>query len=105
MDFKSFFKIFSSSSQEKKQKTLITIFVIILIITAIIMYLRFSGFSIKGNSINIYTENNKLDSLDKRIEDIDFDINFLNYLENMEIYGTRPTGEIEKGKENPFSKD
>lgn len=103
MDFKAYFKDYISFPQEKKQKILMIVFVSIVFVIIIVLYIGSSGFNIFSKSPPISTSTDeRLYLIDKTVKEIDFDNEFLNYLEDLEIYGERPSGEIEKGTTNPF---
>ena len=102
MNFKNFFKDSLSFAREKKQKVMVIILIIILIITVFVVYFGISNSSRYNNPSDSIVEENRLYLIDKAINEINFDVKFLDYLEDFEIYGIRPSGETEKGTTNPF---
>ncbi|MBU1177477.1 MAG: hypothetical protein ABIG88_00315 [Patescibacteria group bacterium] len=102
MNFNNFLKDSLSLFKEKKQKIMIIILFLIIIIIIFVVYFGISNSSKYNSPSNSVSEENRLYLLDKTINEISFDVNFLDYLEDLNIYGVRPSGEIEKGTTNPF---
>ena len=102
MNFNNFLKNSLSLFKEKKQKIMIVILFLIIIIIIFVVYFGISNSSKYNSPSNSVSEENRLYLLDKTIDEISFDVNFLDYLEDLKIYGVRPSGEIEKGTTNPF---
>lgn len=102
MNFNNFLKNSLSLFKEKKQKIMIVILFLIIIIIIFVVYFGISNSSKYNSPSNSVSEENRLYLLDKTIDEISFDVNFLDYLEDLNIYGVRPSGEIEKGTTNPF---
>jgi len=102
MNFKNLFRDKLHFSGETKKRITIAILIVILLAIIIVVYVGISNSSRYRNNSNSTVEENKLHLIDETINKVKFDVNFLNYLENFEIYGIRPSGEFEKGKENPF---
>jgi len=102
MNFNNFLKNSLSLFKEKKQKIMIIILFMIIIIIIFVIYFGISNSSKYNSPSSSVSEENRLYLLDKTIDEISFDINFLDYLEDLNIYGVRPSGEIEKGTTNPF---
>jgi len=102
MNFNNFLKNSLSLFKEKKQKIMMIILFIIIIIIIFVIYFGISNSSKYNSPSSSVSEENRLYLLDKTIDEISFDINFLDYLEDLNIYGVRPSGEIEKGTTNPF---
>jgi len=102
MNFNNFLKNSLSLFKEKKQKIMMIILFIIIIIIIFVIYFGISNSSKYNSPSNSVSEENRLYLLDKTIDEISFDVNFLDYLEDLNIYGVRPSGEIEKGTTNPL---
>ena len=102
MNFKNLFKNNFSFNQANKQKIMVIILIIVLIAIIFVVYLGISNSSKYQKPSNLVLEEDKLYLIDKAIDEIDFDVNFLDYLEDFEVYGIRPSGETEKGTNNPF---
>lgn len=102
MNFNNFLKNSLSLFQEKKHKIMVIILVLVLIAIIFVVYFGISNSSRYKNPSNFVSEEDKLYLLNKTINEISFDVNFLDYLEDLKIYGVRPSGEIEKGTINPF---
>jgi len=102
MDFRNFFKSNLFLSQGKKQKIMIIVLIIILIAIVFVVYFGISNSSKYNNPLDSIVKENKLHLINKTINEINFDVKFLDYLEDFEIYGMRPSGETETGTTNPF---
>ena len=106
MNFKSFFQAILSFPRENKQKFMVVILFLLIIAIIFVVYFGITKSSRFGNKPDISeTEEDELHLLDETIEGIKFDINFLDYLKDFEIYGTKPSIEAGEGKTNPFVSD
>ena len=102
MDFKNFFKNNLSFGQEKKQKIMMIILIVVLLVIVFVVYFGITNSSKYNNPSDSIVKDDSLYLINKTIDEIDFDVNFLDYLEDFEIYGIRPSEETEKGTTNPF---
>jgi len=100
MKIKKFFKSYISFPEEKKQKILLVVLAFVILAIIFVVYFRYSNSNSSKN--NSALEVDKIYLIDKATKEIDFDVDFLKYLDNLDIYGKRPSGEIEKGTINPF---
>jgi len=102
MNFKNFFEDNLSFTKEKKQKIMIIILIIVLIAIVFVVYFSISNSSRYNNPSDSIVKEDRLYLINKTINEINFDVKFLDYLKDFEIYGIRPSGEAEKGTTNPF---
>ncbi len=90
-------------SQDQKQQILLTVFIIIILITIILLYFGFWRSSMfPTNTEEQFSDRNV--SIEKVIEKIDFDINFLkaSSFQDLKTYSQWPLEIGEKGRQNPF---
>jgi len=105
MDFKNFFKNNLSFGQEKKQKIMMIILIVVLLVIVFVVYFGITNSSKYNNPSDSIVKDDSLYLINKTIDEVDFDVNFLDYLEDFEIYGIRPSEETKKGTTNPFLQD
>jgi len=91
-----------SSIQGKKQEIMLVILTLLILAIIIVTYFGISGSSKYRKPYVFIEKEDKLYLINKTIDEINFDVHFLDYLEDFEIYGIRPSGETEKGTVNPF---